>query len=319
MSERSWPSLSFRPHSTSHSESPTTPAQRSRTSWDLEVPACLSMSQMTTCRWSFLEDVQRYRQAGFSALAAWRPKLVDFGEERSAELLQDSGLRVSSLNWAGGFTGANGYSFNEAVHDVRETIRTASRLGAPVVTIVSGAKLGHIQPHATRLLVEGLTATVDIAAEWGVTLALQPMHSLFRDEWTFLNSLDLTEEILAQIDHPHLGIAFGTYHLWQEPDLLARLPALVPRIAVVQISDWRDNPRCDNDRLPPGSGSIPLAPIVGTLEEHGYAGDYEVDVWSTDLWKTDERLLLRRACGDVVTLLEPAIRRPSRQNRTVRS
>ncbi len=172
MSERPWPSLSVQPHCAPQQNRPPDHLPSASTSLDVDVPPRLSMSQMTTPRWSFLDDVQHYRQAGLSALAVWRPKLVDYGEEKSAELLQEHRLRVSSLNWAGGFTGANGYSFKEAVQDVRDAVRTAERLGARVLTIVSGSRLGHIQPHATRLLLEGIHETVDIAAEFGITLAL---------------------------------------------------------------------------------------------------------------------------------------------------
>ena len=75
------------------------------------------MSQMTTCRSSFLEDVVNYQRAGISRMAVWRPKLNDFGEELCAEVIRDTGIEVSSLGWAGGFTGVNGHSYVEAVHD----------------------------------------------------------------------------------------------------------------------------------------------------------------------------------------------------------
>ena len=64
----------------------------------------LSMNEMTTFRWSFEEDVQRYREAGYPAIGVWRQKLADFGEERGIELLRDSGLAVSNLMWAGGLS-----------------------------------------------------------------------------------------------------------------------------------------------------------------------------------------------------------------------
>ena len=70
----------------------------------------LSISELTTYRWSFEEDVRNYSAAGFRAIGVWRQKLSDFGEERGLALLHDSGLEVSSLLWAGGFTGSDGHS-----------------------------------------------------------------------------------------------------------------------------------------------------------------------------------------------------------------
>lgn len=265
-----------------HAAPQSSPCSRDATS----VLSRLSISQMTTCRWSFMEDVLHYREAGIESLAAWRPKLCDFGEERCVDLVRDSGMRVTSLGWAGGFTGANGHSFDEAVDDAQEAIRDAAALGAESLTIISGAQQRHIHTHAQRLLVEGLEHVLDQAAEKGVTLALQPMHGIYRDEWTFLNTLDEALEILDRLDHPYLRLAFGTYHLWEEPRLLDRIGDVVPYLATVQLSDWR-SPRCDNDRVLPGDGEIPLAEIVAALEQHGYDGAYEMEIWSTDLWKGD--------------------------------
>ncbi len=85
-----------------------------------------------------------------------------------------------------------------------------------------------------------------------------------------------------------------------------RIPGIAEKIAVVQLSDTRQTPRCDNDRLPPGKGILPIAEIVAALETSGYDGYYEVDVWSRDLWKSPDRDLLQRSCGDAIGLLKAA-------------
>jgi sugar phosphate isomerase/epimerase len=269
------------------------------------VEAVLAVSQMTTYRQSFLEDVAACERTGIGALAVWRPKLVDFGEERSLELIRDAGLRVSSLNWAGGFTGSHGYSFLEAVRDTREAIVTAAELGAGVLTLVSGARGGHIVSHAQRLLMLGLEETLDFAAEHGVVLALQPMHWSFRNEWTFLHSLDETLKLLALFEHPYLKMALGTYHLGEQPDLLERLPEAVPYLASVQLSDWDGTPRTDQDHCLPGDGCLPLSEIIAVLEESGYQGDYEIDVWSPRVWRMDPEPLLT-SCRERFRRLFPA-------------
>ena len=68
--------------------------------------AGLSICELTTYRWSFEEDVHHYASAGVGALGVWRQKLSDCGESHARQLLADHHLRVSSLFWAGGFTGA---------------------------------------------------------------------------------------------------------------------------------------------------------------------------------------------------------------------
>ena len=267
----------------------------------------LSMSQVTTARWSFLEDVVNYRRLGISRMAIWRPKLIDVSEECCQEAIRESGVQVSSLGWGGGFTGTNGHSFVEAVHDTRSAIVTAAALGAESLTIISGPQGAHIGSHARRLLVEGIAECLDTASEHGVTLAVQPMHRLFRPDWTFLHTLDATLDLLEQFDHPLLKMAFGTYHLWREPDLLERIPSIVPLIASVQVSDWKPNPRCDNDRALPGDGEIPLPSVLQAFEDAGYRGSYEMEIWSRDHWKSDTESLVTTCRDRFGSLLEGVV------------
>src|SRR5437868_1367486 len=102
----------------------------------------LSMNELTTYRWSFEEDVRNYAAAGFSAIGVWRQKLSDFGEERGAELLLESGLEVSSLLWAGGFTGSDGRSYRESLQDAEESVRLAAGLHAGCLILFTGSRAG---------------------------------------------------------------------------------------------------------------------------------------------------------------------------------
>ena len=251
------------------------------------------MNEMTTYRWSLLDDVMGYREGGYQAMGVWRPKLSEFGEERGIELLRDSGLAVSSVSWAGGFTGSSGHTYLEAVEDASDTVRTAGCLGARCAVIVGGARAGHTQRHARRLLVDALKLLAAPAAEAGVALALAPMHPMFSREWSFLATIDETLDILDACDMPEVQMAFNSYHLWREPRLLDRIAEIAPRVATVQLSDWREPPRSELDRLLPGDGEIPLGEIVSAFVDAGYKGFFEIEVWSEELWNSDYSDLLR--------------------------
>jgi sugar phosphate isomerase/epimerase len=263
---------------------------------------------MSTYRQSFAEDVVGCQAAGIDRIGVWRRKLEDFGVERAVEVLRDHQVSVSSVSWGGGFTGANGLSFEEALDETRTAIYHAARLRAHALTIVSGGQAGHIHSHARRLLMAGLAATVEIAAEHGVTLALQPMAVEYAREWTFLDSLDEALEIVRAFDHPFLGLAVGTCHIWQQEGILERLESAAPCIATVQISDWTHE-RGDDRRRLPGEGSIPLELMVKALQRGGYQGDFEIDVWSADVWKTDPATWLA-GCADVCREMIFAARSP---------
>ena len=199
---------------------------------------------------------------------------------------RESGLAISSLSFAGGFTGLNGSSFFDAVDDARQALQLASAVGAETLLLVSGPRRGHIQSHVRRLLVDAVKALAEDAAELGVALALLPMSPTVGAHWSFLSSLDETLEV---IDKSGRGarIAFDVYHLWEEPRLLQRIPEVAPHVAVVQLSDSQGAPRSQYDRCRPGDGRIPLTAIVHAFDEAGFAGYYELAIWSSELWKSD--------------------------------
>ena len=110
----------------------------------------LAVNEMTTFRWSFEEDVNQYAAAGIPGIGIWRQKLSDFGEEKGVELLGESSLTVSSLLWAGGFTGSDGRSYRDSVADAREALRLAGALQTRCLVVYSGARAGHTANHAAR-------------------------------------------------------------------------------------------------------------------------------------------------------------------------
>lgn len=263
----------------------------------------MSMSEMTTYRWTFPEDVIAYRQAGIDAIGIWRPKLSQFGEERGVDLVRDSGLSVSSLSWAGGFTGSNGHSFRECVDDARDAVNVAGELKADCVVMISGARAGHTGNHARRLLVDGLCLLADSAAERGVELALQPVHPQLANEWSFLTGLDETLDVIDRCNHEFVKLAFGVYHLWREPQLIKRIPEIAELVSVVQLSDWREPALSDHDRCLPGDGDIPLDDVVAAFAVADYDGFFELEIWSEELWNSDYEQVLLNCCSRFDNLL----------------
>lgn len=262
----------------------------------------MSLSQLTTLRWSLLEEVLLLKSAGYDAIGLWRPKIAEVGEELSAELIRDAGLGASSLSFVGGFTGTNGLSYRDAIADARDAIIDAEMLGVENLIVVSGTRNGHTVGHSRRLLAEALDELADYAGTRGVRLCVLPMHSYFAESWTFVNSLDETLELLARVNHPHAGLAFDTYQMWQEPRLIERIPELAALTGIVQISDARRSPRSRAERCVPGEGCVPLGEIVRAFQQSGYDGYYDVQVWSNAAWSGDYPQIVTQ-CRDAVLRL----------------
>ena len=257
--------------------------------------AKLSMNETTTFRWSFEEDVAQYAAAGIPAIGIWRQKLSDCGPAKARDLLYQSGLKVSHLFWAGGFTGSDGHSYRESVDDAAEALRTAAELGCPTLVVYSGPRAGHTYNHARQLVQGALVELAPQAEELGVILAIEPMHPGCADQWTFLTTLDDTLQLLDAIASPQVKMVLDTYHLGQEEGLVGRLATIVPQVAIVQLGDARRPPEGEQNRCRLGEGVVPLAQITAALKAGGYNGYYDVELLGEELEAADYPSLLRHA------------------------
>jgi sugar phosphate isomerase/epimerase len=259
---------------------------RSRLPGVLEKPVMLDVatSQLTTLRWDLARELSQLTAHGFTALAVWRSKLSDVGPAAAATSFAAAGIRASSLQWAGGFTGGDGRSFADGIGDAIEAIEAAATLGAaapdsppPAVVLHSGCRGGHTRAHATRLLHDALHALGPVAGREGVVLAIEPLHPGAASGCSFLAGLDEALEVVAAVGDPAVGIALDLWHFGDDPGLAARLPQLATTAVLVQVADRCGPPSRAADRLPAGHGTLPLEEVVAALVQHGYRGDFEFD------------------------------------------
>jgi sugar phosphate isomerase/epimerase len=125
------------------------------------------------------------------------------------------------------------------------------------------------------------------------------MHAGCADGWTYLTGLDETLELLESVSSPQVALALDAYHLGHEAGLLARIPQIVARIAVVQLGDARGPPRGEQNRCRLGDGELPLREIVRALATSGYDGYYEIELLGEDVERVDYHELIdhsQRVC-----------------------
>lgn len=263
----------------------------------------LSMNETTTFRWSFEEDVAKYASAGIPAIGVWRQKLSDCGQQKALELLDRHKLKVSHLLWAGGFTGSDGRSYRESVDDAFEALRTAAALQTRNLVVYSGARAGHTYNHARRLLQGALEELAEEAAELEIALAIEPMHPECAADWTFLTGVDDVLDLIEAIGNPQIKMVLDTYHLGLQEQFVARIPQLVPHVAIVQLGDARRPPDGEQNRCRLGDGIVPLKEIVAALKASGYTGYYDVELLGEEIEPVDYDSLLehaKQAFGELV-------------------
>jgi sugar phosphate isomerase/epimerase len=265
----------------------------------------LSMNEVTTYRWSFEQDVCNYVEAGYEAIGVWRQKLADYGEERGIDLLAESGLAVTNLLWAGGFTGSEGQTLEESIDDASHAIRLAGAMNAGCLLVYPGGRNNHTFRHAERLLRTAVESLLELAEAAEVTLAIEPMHPACAADWTFLTDLPSTIAFLESFRSPHLRMVVDLYHFGHDRSVIANLREIVPYTALVQLGDRRCAHGIDQNRCLLGRGILPLEEILQQLLEAGYRGDFDVELVGQDIQLCDYQSLLQNSKQAFDRLLTP--------------
>jgi len=254
----------------------------------------IAVSEITTAAWSFEEDVEAYGEtAGVEGIGVWRDKLSDSGLDvaAAADRIDDTGLDVCSLIFAGGFTDPD--EFDEQVEDGRRAIEDAAALGAPVLLVIAGPRLGVTTAEGDRMVRDALEALAPAARDAGVTLALEPLHPVDATRFSSVVRLDQALDVVDGLED--VGVFFDTWNTWWDPGVDEAIDRAGDGIAGVHVADWRHPGEDARDRAPPGEGVAPVGDLLERVEAAGYEGWYEVELF-TEQYGPDDYPALLETC-----------------------
>lgn len=254
----------------------------------------IAISEITTAEWDFEEDVEGYAATdGVEGIGVWRDKLAAYDGDASdaAALIESAGLDVCSLIFAGGFTDES--EFDDQIADAEAAIEDAATLGAPVLMVLAGPRLGVGTDEGDRLVRDALERLAPVARDAGVELALEPLHPVDATRFSTVVTLDQALDLVEGVDGA--GVMYDTWNTWWDPKVLEGIDRAGDDVAAVHVADWRhpsDQPR---DRAVPGDGEAPLSELLAAVEDAGYEGWYEVELF-TEQYVPDEYPDLLEGC-----------------------
>ena len=249
----------------------------------------LCIHTMTTRPWSLRQAVEGYAAAGVPAISVWQEHLEPVGVAEAAQMLADSGLRVTGYCRGGFFPGRTSAERTAALDRNRVAIDQAAGIGAPILVLVCGAVPGIPLEEARRHITEGIAAVFTHARGAGVTLAIEPLHPMYAADRSAVNTLRQANDIIDTLGDSGAGIAVDVYHTWWDPDLEAEVVRAGSRIVSFHVCDWR-TPTRDllSDRGLMGDGCIPISTIRRWVERAGFRGPIEVEIFSQEYWKAGQ-------------------------------
>jgi len=255
----------------------------------------LCLHTITTKPWSLSEAIAGYTKAGVVGITVWRSALAELGLAGSAKALRSSGLKVVSLCRGGFFPAGTAQGRQDAIDDNRRAVDEAAELGAPLIVLVCGAVPCMPLQEGRKQIADGIAAVLPYAEAAGVKLAIEPLHPMYADSRSAINTLGQANDVVEAIGNPALGVTVDVYHLWWDPDLEPQIRRAGESIFSFHISDWR-TPTRDllNDRTLMGQGCINIRQIRGWVEQAGFTGYNEVEIFSDEYWAGNQTEYVER-------------------------
>jgi len=243
--------------------------------------------------------IDQCAERGIRAISPWRDQVAAVGLDKVASQLKAHGMALSGYCRGGFFPAPDAAGLRAALADNRRAIDEAKTLDAPCLVLVVGALPGALAGKAAykdlgRARAEvrdGIAASLEYAREVGMPLAIEPLHPMQAADRACVNTLEQALDLCDELDPQAsgmLGVALDVYHCWWDPKLEQQIArAGEKRLLAYHVCDWL-TPTRDllSDRGMMGDGVIELRKLRGWVEQAGYAGYSEVEIFSElDWWK----------------------------------
>jgi len=255
----------------------------------------LCIHTITTKPWNIETAAQHFSGAGVKGITVWRDALEGRNIKQTGQLLRDEGLQIVSLCRGGFFPYKDKVKRMAALDDNRRAMEEAAELGTSLIVLVCGSDPGQSLEDSRKQIHDGISAILPDAAKAGIKLAIEPLHPMYADTRSAINTLSQANAMATQLNSPFVGVAVDVYHLWWDPDLEQEIKRCGDNghLFAFHICDW-NVPTNDFllDRALMGEGCIPVRKIRSWVEATGFKGFYEVEIFSTRFWKEDQAQFL---------------------------
>lgn len=260
----------------------------------------LCIHTITMKPWSIEHAAEKFSEAGVGGITVWRDALTGRDIRKTGNVLRQKKLAIVSLCRGGFFPSTDKAVREQAIKENIAAIDEAAELGAPLLVLVCGSSPGQALGISRQQIVEGIEACIAHAEKRNVVLAIEPLHPMYAGDRSAVNMLKQANEIAEHFNSKWVGIAVDVYHLWWDPELKEQIGrcAAHGNLSAFHICDWKV-PTTDmlNDRGIMGEGCINVKEIRGWVEEAGFRGFNEVEIFSTQHWQEDQDDYFQRIIG----------------------
>ena len=240
-----------------------------------------------------IEDtIKACGELGIGWISPWRSELEGKDLKKIKEILDDNNVKVSSLCRSTYYTAPTQELRQKAIDENKRALDMAAQLDATCYMQVVGSLYPGLKDLsvARAQVKEGIAQMLEHSKDVGVPLTIEPLHPMTTGDrscvTTLKEAIDLSEE-LDPTGKYHLGVTIDVYHVWWDAALFEQIKRAgdLKRILAFHVSDWKlDTADLVNDRGMPGEGCIDIKAIRNQVEQTGFDGPVEIEVFSKEHW-----------------------------------
>jgi len=257
----------------------------------------LCVHTITTKPWNINDAAKNYAASGVKGITVWRDALTGRNIRQTGEMLRDHDLSIVSLCRGGFFPSVDPEKRKLALDDNRKAIEEAFELGTSLIVLVCGADPSQSLEDSRKQIQDGIAELIPEASAAGIKLAIEPLHPMYADTRSAINTLSQANDMTEALNSSWVGVAVDVYHLWWDPNLEKEIERCGKNNSLLafHICDWK-TPTVDflNDRGLMGEGCIPIRKIRTWVENAGFNGFQEVEIFSSRYWKMDQSEFLKQ-------------------------
>jgi len=250
----------------------------------------LCIHTITTKPLEFEKACEKFAAIGARGISIWRDAVDHLDHKTVVNCLEKNDLSPVAYVRGGFFPALEPDQRKAAIEDNIAMLRDAAGMGIPLLVLVCGAEPGQSLQKSREQIKQGIEAILPEAQRLKVKLAIEPLHPMYADTRSAITSLKQANDMAEYFNSDFLGIAVDVYHLWFDEDLENQIRRCGKNnnLFAHHICDW-NVPTEDMllDRGLMGEGCIPLKQIRGWVEEAGFSGFQEVEIFSTKFWEGD--------------------------------
>jgi len=246
-----------------------------------------TLSQVCCLSSAFDADIEDFAAGQCHSIEIWLTKLEDYLQRHSTsdvrQWLDRFEMAAPVASYQGGLLASQGERRKEAWQLLSQRLDLCRELGIGTLVVacdvpppLSQEAIGRVQLSLRQLAQEASQRNVRAALEFQATSVLG-------------NNLQTAAALVAEVASPHLGLCLDAFHFCIGPSKLEDLGRLsTENLFHVQLCDLADSPRelaSDSQRILPGDGDLPLAPIVERLRQIDYRGPVSLELLNPKLWQ----------------------------------